>query len=62
MDLLFHPVEVVDSVRPADAADASVVCLPTDASVRSLNVGVVVVRFVKGVVKGFYRYLFPVMD
>jgi len=49
-------VEGADTVRPADAADVSAVCLPTDASVRLLNVVAVVVHFVKGV----YRYLFPV--
>ncbi len=39
----------VDTVRPADAADASAVCLPTDASVLLRNVAVVVVHFVKGI-------------
>ena len=44
-------VEDADTVRPADAADANAVCLPTDASVLLRNVAAVVVRFVKGVVK-----------
>ncbi len=42
-------VEDADTVRPADAADANAVCLPTDASVLLLSVVVVVVRFVKGI-------------